>query len=287
MKKISVLIICLLAVPFLIFSMSITDDVGRTVEVKGPVNKIVCISPAHTEMIYYLGLESALVAVSKNCDYPAQAKLLPKAGDFMNPDEEQIIKLSPQAVISGGGVQKSAIYKLESMGVPVIVLYPRELSDIASDMRKLNALLGGGKKAEKKIAAFENKLKKTVSRKHDKIKVYAEIWGEPLMAVSENSFTGKLINAAGGKNVVVSANGEYPKVSKEEIIKANPEKILLFYNPEKEYLKRPYFLATIAGKNNAITAVTGEMLDRMMRPGPRVVEAIEELKILLQEGAIK
>ena len=287
MKKISVLIICLLAAPVLIFSMSITDDVGRTVEVKGPVNKIVCISPAHTEMIYYLGLESKLAAVSKNCDYPAQAKLLPKAGDFMNPDEEQIIKLGPQAVISGGGVQKSAIYKLESMGVAVIVLYPRELSEIASDMRKLNMLLGGGRKAEKRIAEFEKKLKKAVSLKRDKIKVYAEIWGEPVMAVSENSFTGKLINAAGGQNVVASDNGEYPKISKEEIIKANPEKILLFYNPEKNYLKRPYFLATKAGKNKTITAVTGETLDRIMRPGPRVVEAIEELKILLQEDALK
>ncbi|MBN2755250.1 MAG: ABC transporter substrate-binding protein [Candidatus Goldbacteria bacterium] len=287
MKKISVLIICLLAAPFLIFSMSITDDVGRTVEVKGPVNKIVCISPAHTEMIYYLGLENRLAAVSMNCDYPAQAKLLPKAGDFMNPDEEQIIRLSPQAVISGGGVQKSAIYKLESMGVPVIVLYPRELADIASDMRKLNALLGGGRKAEKKIIMFEKRLNKAVSKKRDKIKVYAEIWGEPLMAVSENSFTGKLISAAGGSNVVAFADGEYPKVSKEEIIKANPEKILLFYNPEKNFLKRPCFSATIAGKNNGITAVTGEMLDRTMRPGPRVVEAIEELKRILQEGAIK
>ena len=281
MKKILLIIVLLFAASGA-EALTITDDVGRTMEVTAPVNKIVCVSPAHTEMIYYLGLEEKLAAVSKYCDYPPQAKLLPKAGDFMNPDEEKIISLGPQAVISGGGVQKSAIYKLESMGVPVIVLYPRELSDIASDMRKLNSLLGGGRKAEKRILAFEKKLKKALSKKSAPVKAYAEIWGEPLMAVSGNSFTGKIINAAGGINVV-NAGGEYPKISKEEIIKADPEKILLFYTPEKNYRQRPYFSATKAGKTGGISVVTGSALDTAMRPGPRVIEAIETIEKILQE----
>lgn len=281
MKKI-LLITVLLFAASVAGALTITDDVGRTVNIKEPVNKIVCVSPAHTEMIYYLGLEEKLAAVSKNCDYPPKAKLLAKAGDFMNPDKEKIISLGPQAVISGGGVQKGVIYKLESMGVPVIVLYPRELSDIASDMRKLNSLLGGGGKSEKKILAFEKKLKKALSKKSRPVKVYAEIWGEPLMAVSGNSFTGKIINAAGGINAVNSA-GEYPKISKEEIIKADPEKILLFYAPEKNYRQRPYFSATKAGKTGGITAVTGAALDTVMRPGPRVIEAIETIEKILKE----
>ena len=105
MKKI-LLITVLLFAASVAGALTITDDVGRTVNIKEPVNKIVCVSPAHTEMIYYLGLEEKLAAVSKNCDYPPKAKLLAKAGDFMNPDKEKIISLGPQAVISGGGVQK-------------------------------------------------------------------------------------------------------------------------------------------------------------------------------------
>ena len=57
----------------------ITDDVGRKVEVNIPVESIVCLSPAHTEMIFWLGKQDLLAAVSTNCDWPAGALKKEKA----------------------------------------------------------------------------------------------------------------------------------------------------------------------------------------------------------------
>jgi iron complex transport system substrate-binding protein len=257
---------------------SVTDDIGRTVNIQVPVSRIVCLSPANTEMIYWMGQEHRLIAVSKGSDFPESAKNLPQAGDFLNPDTELILKLKPDVVISGGGIQKKAIAKLTSLGVPVIVLYPRDFKGIVSNMRLIAGITESGNKIKTQINRFEERLNTFENNTAPKIRTYAEIWNQPVMAVGSGSFINEIMNAAGCENIIRDSKTEYPKVSKEEIIRRNPQAFLLLYAPEMDYMKRDYIVNTDAGKNHKVFIFKGKSLDRMMRPGPRIIDAINELK---------
>ena len=67
-------------------AITVTDDVGRQVEVPQPVSSIVSLAPSVTETIYALGAQDRLVADTDYCDYPPEAKQKPKIGGVINPN---------------------------------------------------------------------------------------------------------------------------------------------------------------------------------------------------------
>jgi iron complex transport system substrate-binding protein len=260
---------------------TITDDVGRRVDINIPVKTVICLSPAHTEMIYWLGCGGRLIADSKNCDYPAEAIKLPKAGTFLNPDIETITKLKPDLVISGGGIQKKAVAALESLGIKVVVMYPRSLNAITHDMKIIAGLLGCGG-AENKIKAFAQSIKKRVLR--SKIKVYVELWGQPPMSAGGQSFLNDVIESAGGVNILKDTIQEFPKISAEEVIKRQPDLIILLYDPEPDFMKREYIKLTPAGKNKKVFIIGRADRDCSLRPGPRINKAVEVFNAFFKKG---
>lgn len=267
MKKIFFIILLLFINK--LFAITITDDVNRTLKLNEPINRVISLSPAHTEMLYYLGLQNKLIGVSENCDFPPEAKNKIKAGTFLNPDIETIVNLKPDLVISGGGIQKKAIKKMEELGHNVIVLYPLSVDNIIANMDLLCEILNGDKK---KIEIFKEKLKKT--HRNKKIKTYLELWDKPRMAIGGNSFINDIVEYAGGENIFKNTISEYPKISEEEILKKDPEVILLFYNPEKE--KNILFNNKI-NKKQKVFIISKENQDVFLRPGPRVLDAIKVL----------
>ena len=264
-----------------LFAAAVTDDVGRKVDINIPVKTIVCLSPAHTEMIYWLGCGGRLAADSTNCNYPPEAKKLPKAGNFMNPDVEAIIKIRPDMVISGGGIQKKAISALESLGIRVIVLYPRSIDGIIKDMGILSGLLSCRDGAQR-IKQFRSSLGGAPSGK--KVKVYVELWGSPAMSAGGNSFINDVIERAGGVNILRDAVSEFPKVSVEEVIKRQPDVVIRLYEPEKGFVEKQYIKMTPAGKTGRVYFISKADLDCALRPGPRIGRAIEVFRELLHRG---
>ena len=272
-------LLILLLIPAGMTAQTFTDDVGRQVEISTPAGNIVCLSPAHTEMFFDMGLEGHLAAVSAHCDYPAAAKKMKKAGTFMSPDVEMITYLKPSVVISGGGVQKKAIAKLEELGVAVIVLYPRNHEDIKNNMKKISRICGADEKGAKAAARFEKKMKKALVTRGKKRKVYMEIWNSPLMTAGGSSFLGQAVETAGGGNLFADSASEYPKVSPEEVIKRNPEVVVLLYSPEDDYAQRVYIKNTISGKNGNVFIYHDA--DILLRPGPRYAEGVGQLSKII------
>ncbi|MCX8093236.1 MAG: helical backbone metal receptor [Candidatus Goldbacteria bacterium] len=254
-----------------IYAETIIDDVGRKIELKLPVSSIISLSPAHTEMLYYLNQEDKIKAVSLNCNYPKDVEKKEKVGTFLNPDIEKILKNKPDLVISGGGIQKKAIKNLENLNIPVIVLYPRDIEGIIENMNLLS-FITGCKNCFEKIQNFKVKVKF-----HSKvnIKIYMEIWGEPIMSVGGTSFLNDIIKRAGAENVFENTKQEYPKISDEIVIKKNPDIIILLYKPKKNFKEKPRFKNTLAGKNDNIFILSEREQDIFFRTGPRVVEAID------------
>jgi iron complex transport system substrate-binding protein len=276
--KIFILNIIFLFTSFL-YATTIIDDVGRKIEIKLPVCSVVSLSPAHTEMLYFLNQGDKIKAVSMNCNYPPEVISKEKAGTFLNPDIEKILKIKPDLVISGGGVQKKAIKNLENLHIPVIVLYPGDIDGIIENMNLLSFIFDC-KNCPEKIQNFKVKVK---PKKSKNIKVYLEIWNKPVMAVGGTSFLNDIIKRAGGENILSNTKQEYPEISDETVIKSKPDVIILLYKPEKDFQNKPRFKNTPAGRKNNIFIMTEQEQDIFLRTGPRVIEAINIIEKILEK----
>jgi ABC-type Fe3+-hydroxamate transport system substrate-binding protein len=188
--------------------------------------KIVSLGPAITHNIRLLGEEELICGVSSFCEAPegTQAEI---AGDIINPNIEQILKLSPDIVIATELARPEALDKLRSFGFKVMVFEePKSFEDICSQFIKLGGVLGEAGKAEKIVADIKNKIEvlKKKSFSPAPRKVLIQIGSNPLWVSAKNSFMNDIIEYAGGINIGPEKGG---MISAEEVLRQNPDVILI------------------------------------------------------------
>ena len=84
--------------------------------------RVVSLSPALTEKIFDLGLDSRLAGVSDHCDYPAAAGSLESCGIALLPDISAILSLRPHMVISEVPLPEEDRAELLRQGIDVVVI---------------------------------------------------------------------------------------------------------------------------------------------------------------------
>ena len=109
-------------------TLTLLDDVGRSVVMNGPPDRIVALAPSNTEILFALGAEDRIVAVDQWSDHPPAAKTKPRISPF-SPSLEQIVKLRPDLILAAHG-SAEPVLPLDRQGVKVLVLAPRTLEDV-------------------------------------------------------------------------------------------------------------------------------------------------------------
>ncbi len=124
-----------------------------------------------------------------------------------------------------------------------------------------------------------------------KVRVYYELWFNPLMSVGPGTFIDSLITMAGGENIFHDAATQYPMISGEDVIARDPQVIILPDSYMTDYnvsidqiISRPGWSAISAIKNNRIYFIDEDLL---VRPGPRLVEGLEKLAMFIHPEAFK
>ncbi|MDR0903227.1 MAG: helical backbone metal receptor [Ruminococcus sp.] len=86
-----------------------------------PPEKIVCLSPAITEIFYEIYRSDKLVGVGEYCDYPPEA-LTEKVncGSAANPDFDTIISLAPDVLITQSPLANKDITRLKNAGITLL-----------------------------------------------------------------------------------------------------------------------------------------------------------------------
>jgi iron complex transport system substrate-binding protein len=109
-----------------------------------------------------------------------------------------------------------------------------------------------------------------------------------LYTVGPGSFLNDLITLAGGTNIAAGATSAYPTISTEEVIKADPDVIVLddaaFGTTVDSIAKRPGWAALSAVKNGRVYPLDPNL---MSRPGPRIAEAAQVLAQLIHPELFK
>ena len=265
----------------------VTDDLGRTVTIPVKVTRVVSLAPNLTENIFAVGAGDRLVGVTTFCNYPEQAKEIAKIGDTMTPNMESIIALKPDVVFVSTASQIEAFMKtLETNGIAVYVTNPTNLRGIYENLTQFGIIFDTSTETQRTVNALKARYRQ-VSNKCDPpnvefgwknpadepLRVFVQISKEPLFTIGKDAFMNEIIEDSCGKSVTADVKSAYPKLSKETASALNPEVIIL---SESDDNKEPNdaFRNSPAVKNGRIYKVNADLLSR---PGPRLVDALEQI----------
>jgi len=258
---------------------------SSTVSNKQTSSSFVSLSPGTTEILFALGLEKRIAAVTDFCNYPPQALKKASVGSFSFPSLERIISFNPEIIFAAGGPQERILVSLENIGYRVERINPSSVDELFEAIIKIGKLTGKEKESRKLVADMSKKIdeirNKTDNRKHPS--VFIEISERPLMTAGGKSFINEMVQIAGGKNVAENIRKDYFNVNYEFIIEKNPDIILIFSNDSsgkrKDIIRRKLSDATSASVNNKVFSFQNK--DIFLRPGPRIVDGIEKISELL------
>lgn len=244
--------------------------------------RIVSLAPSVTEIIFALGEERRLVGVTELCDFPDEARGLPKIGAFLHPDIERIVSLDPDLCIAVKDANVPAgTEPLRSFGIPVVVLNPKSLDSVVETIREMGRLLGARERAEDLAAQMERRIrevKSRVAKTHERPGVFFQIGVSPIVSAGSGTFINELIEAAAGRNL---AEGPipYPRFSIEQVLTLQPDLILVTsmsrgtaFGPILDGWKQ--WPNVPAVRNGRIFLVDSNLFDR---PTARLVQGLEIL----------
>jgi iron complex transport system substrate-binding protein len=269
------------------YPVTVTDDAGRKVTVEGEPKRIVSLAPANTEILFALGLGDRVVGVTSYDDYPAQVSEIAKVGDFAGPNIEAVAAADPDLVLATTGVQADVIKQLEGLGAVVIAVDPQTLGALYDDIDEIATVTNRPSEGDKLVARMQDKvaeIRDAVS-KEPTVSAFIEIGQNPLFTVGSGTLLGELLEAAGGSNVVSQVG--YVPYSVEQLVKADPA----FYLATKGTMSDPSALEKRAGYKGLTAVREGHVAilddNLVTRPGPRVVDGLEQIARALHPDAFE
>ena len=207
---------------------------GRTVRLSAPAQRIVSLAPNVTELVYAAGAGSHLVAVSAYSDWPAAARNLPHVGDAFRIDLERIVALKPDLVIGwASGTSPSERQALARLGLPLMLVAPRKLDDIARSIRRIGRLAGTATVADRAADAFvatRKRLARIYAHRRP-LSVFYEISGHPLYTIGGHQIISQVLRLCGGHNVFSDLGKLAPVVSRGAVLARKPQVILVGSGP--------------------------------------------------------
>lgn len=270
--------------------LTFTDGLGREISLNGPAQKVISLAPSNTEILFAIGAGSQAVGRDQLSDYPAEAANATDIGSsFEALNTELIVSLKPDLVLAAEINTPEQVKQLEDLGLTVYYLKnPLTLEEMYSNLELVAQMTGH----ETETATLIESLKARVSAVDEKIApissrpgVFYELDAtdpaKPYTA-GKGTFITQLIERAGGQNIAADIDG-YPQLSLEQVVAADPAFIILgdsAYGVTPESIaSRPGWENLSAVKNNQVFPFDDNLVSR---PGPRLVDALEELAKLLR-----
>lgn len=257
-------------------TLEVEDDLGRTVRLPGPPDRIVSLVPPITEVLYALGAGPRVVGRTRFGTHPPAAAEVPSVGDGMRPSLEMVMDRRPDAVVLyAGSANRSTVDRLESLGVPTVALRHDTFADLYRNIRRLGRLTGREDAARELADDIRCRLDAVASRTAEAPprRVYYEVWSEPPITVGAGSYLDSLLTLAGGRNVFGDLEAPSPQVSLESVVSRDPQIVIAPRRAGEDAptppSHRPGWDALDAVREGRVRQVDGDLIHRL---GPRIAE---------------
>jgi iron complex transport system substrate-binding protein len=271
------------------FPITLTDDDGVELTVDAPPERLVTWAPSNTEILFALGLGDRVVGVSGPFDdFPPEAASIEQVGGAggVEPDVERIVALEADLVLNGflGGDTWKA--RLRDLGIPVFSVYALDLKDAVHDIRTVGDLTGAVAPAADVAADMLARAGEVedVVEDVDPVSCFFEVAYPDLYTVAPQDFPYDLLERAGCRPVTEEAETPYPVWSLEQLVADDPDVYILTSEAgidPQDVAARPGFEAISAVVNGRVHVIDSDLVTR---PGPRVVQGLEELARILHPG---
>ena len=287
-------LVCRLAVALTawLFAAALAADTPRVAPPgaagSAPARRIVSLAPNLTEMLFAIGAGPQLAGVTDYCDFPPEARALPKVGGFVNPNPETVLSLAPDLVVATPNVgNRPFVERMMRAGARVVVVEARNLEEIFPALETLGRASGHADAA----TALAARLRRDIEAIRREVagasrpRAILCIQRDPLIVAGPGSYPHDLLLLAGARSVVTDAPSAYPTISLERVIESAPEVILQTRMDTAEGGSQKE-LAAWWGRWGSIPAVRSGRVhliagDAILRPGPRVTEGLRMLVGLL------
>jgi len=272
-------------------AMNYTDSLGREIMLEGTPQRIVSLAPSNTEILFAIGAGAQVIGRDEFSDYPPEsASVETIGGSFGEYNVEAIVALEPDLVLAAEINPPELVQQLEDLGLTVYYLgNPTTLEEMYTNLETVGDLTGHNvtelvDSLKARVAAVDEKIMPLSSR----IAVFYEIDAtDPTKpwTYGPGTFGDLLIARAGGYNVGGIASDPYPQLSLEQVFAANPSVIVLgdsMWGVTAEAVKaRPGWETILAVQSDSIFPFDDNLVSR---PGPRLVDGLEQLAKLLRPG---
>ena len=245
--------------------------------------RIVSLAPNLTEILFALGLDEEIAAVSSDSDYPPEAAKKSKVGTFWQPNTEAIIASKPDLVITlWFEQQKSVADSLNRLGYEVLTLKIEKIEELLTAIQNIGTATGCRQRSDElaeNISTQLDDLKSKLSSTTN-VKVLWVVQVEPLRVAGRNTFINELIELAGGENAIGPTISQYPQIGTEELLVCGAQAIIQSamgksnISEQQQAAERSWsrWSSLPAVKNNRIYVVEP---DTTLRLGPRLSQGIE------------
>lgn len=206
----------------------------------GLPRRIVSLSPNVTEMLYGIGAFGQVVGISDYCTYPPAIANLPSVGGWHNPNLEKLAALAPDLVIIDEGQAPFVEDRFKELGMRIMTASDHTIQDVYNSMAALGRVTGHAAEADRLIANTRAGLLR-VSQKTTRLpkpRVVLIVDRTPgtlrdLYTATGGGFLAELVEIAGGRMALQPSKRGYEKLSKEDLLAANPDLILDFIHGVK------------------------------------------------------
>ncbi len=208
--------------------MSVVDVRGRALSFPAPPRRVISLVPSITETLFDLGVGDTVVGITNWCIFPGNLTL-PRLGGTKNPDIDAIRGMAPDLVhmnleenleVHGMAIEEFA---------PLFVSEPKTISDVLLLILTLGELHGTQQRAR---AISESIEQARASLPRRSFTFACPIWKKPWMWCGGDTYVSRLVEAAGGTNVL-AGEMRYPPRDLDAVRTLRPDIIFL---PDEPYV---------------------------------------------------
>lgn len=267
--------------------LQLKDDFGTTLSFETPAQRIVSLNPTTTEILFAIGAGSKLVGRTKWDSWPDSAKYVPDVGDAMRPNVEAVLNTHPDLVLMYASADnKPAADRLNAAGIRTVSLKIDSIAQFRRATLILGRLVGDTTRAHTVADSVQRTLDRvrTATSSLPRTSVFFHTWDKPIITIGANSFLNELVVIAGGRNVYGDVNEISPTVTLEDVVKRNPDVMLVGPATAKAMLSSQLWAVVPAVKARRVFVYDTNSVGR---PSVTLGMAAVDIANLLHPGVIR
>ncbi|AGY76884.1 ABC transporter substrate-binding protein [Clostridium autoethanogenum] len=269
------------------YPLKLKDSTNTEITIQSEPKKVVSLSPNVTETIYALNKQNILVGRTDFCTYPTQASKIPSVGTITDPSAEKIVELKPDVVIASNLTKPDILKKLQQLNIKVLTISKNEsFENTYNNIENIGKIVNANKKAYSIVSNMKEKVKvvqEKVKGKSTPTVYYVVSYGTSGdFTAGKDTFVGKMIEMAGGKNAASDVTGW--NYSLEKLVEKNPDILICSnkFNSKNGIKSTKGYKDLDAVKKNKLFEIDEDIISRQ---GPRLADGLEALAKIIHPEA--